>query len=99
MLPSSAPLTLQQTGLTLVRDSVFIEDKNLPYVNIVVTREDNKDAKNVKEFIESYQSSEVAKAAETIFNGGAVLGWYAVWQGRRVRKVDPVCCVNAQCFL
>ena len=35
-------------------------------MNIVVTREDNKDAENVKEFIQSYQSPEVAKAAETI---------------------------------
>jgi D-methionine transport system substrate-binding protein len=66
---------LQQTGLSPVHDSVFIEDKNSPYVNIVVTREDNKDAENVKEFIQSYQSPEVAKAAETIFNGGAVPGW------------------------
>lgn len=35
-------------------------------MNIVVTREENKDAENVKEFIQSYQSPEVAKAAETI---------------------------------
>ncbi|KAG1715848.1 hypothetical protein ID866_1291 [Astraeus odoratus] len=66
---------IQQTGLSPVHDSVFIEDKNSPYVNIVVTREDNKDAENVKAFIQSYQSPEVAKAAETIFNGGAVPGW------------------------
>ena len=66
---------LQQTGLSPVHDSVFIEDKNSPYVNIVVTREDNKDAENVKEFIQSYQSPEVAKAAETLFNGGGVPGW------------------------
>ncbi|MGG5837313.1 MULTISPECIES: lipoprotein NlpA [Enterobacteriaceae] len=66
---------LQQTGLSPVHDSVFIEDKNSPYVNIIVTREENKDAENVKEFIQSYQSPEVAKAAEKIFNGGAVPGW------------------------
>ncbi|HDU6056333.1 TPA: lipoprotein NlpA [Klebsiella quasipneumoniae subsp. similipneumoniae] len=66
---------LQQTGLSPVRDGIFIEDKNSPYVNIIVTREGNKDAENVKEFMQSYQSPEVAKAAETIFNGGAVPGW------------------------
>ena len=66
---------LQQTGLSPVRDGIFIEDKNSPYVNIIVTREDNKDAENVKEFMQSYQSPEVEKAAETIFNGGAVPGW------------------------
>lgn len=66
---------IQQTGLSPVHDSVFIEDKNSPYVNILVAREDNKDAENVKAFLQSYQSPEVAKAAETIFNGGAVPGW------------------------
>lgn len=66
---------IQQTGLSPVHDGVFIEDKNSPYVNIIVTREDNKEAENVKAFIQSYQSAEVAKAAEKIFNGGAVPGW------------------------
>lgn len=55
---------IQQTGLSPVHDSVFIEDKNSPYVNILVAREDNKNAENVKEFLQSYQSPEVAKAAE-----------------------------------
>ncbi|KNC11289.1 membrane protein [Klebsiella sp. RIT-PI-d] len=66
---------LQQTGLSPVHDSVFIEDKNSPYVNIIVAREDNKDAENVRNFVRAYQSPEVAKAAEKIFNGGAVPGW------------------------
>lgn len=66
---------LQQTGLNPVRDNVFIEDKQSPYVNIIVTREENKDAVNVQNFIKSYQSPEVAAAAEKIFNGGAVPGW------------------------
>ena len=66
---------IQQTGLNPVRDSVFIEDKQSPYVNIIVTREENKDAENVRDFIKSYQSPEVAAAADKIFNGGAVAGW------------------------
>lgn len=66
---------IQQTGMSPVRDSLFIEDKRSPYVNIIVTREDNKDAENVNAFIHAYQSPEVAKAAERIFNGGAVPGW------------------------
>ena len=64
-----------EDNVSLVPHGIFIEDKNSPYVNIIVTREDNKDAQNVKEFMQSYQSPEVAKAAETIFNGGAVPGW------------------------
>ena len=66
---------IQQTGMSPVHDSIFIEDKNSPYVNIIAAREDNKDAENVKEFIKAYQSPEVARAAERIFNGGAVPGW------------------------
>ena len=66
---------LQQTGLSPVRDGIFIEDKNSPYVNIIVAREDNKDAENVKKFVQAYQSDEVYEAANKIFNGGAVKGW------------------------
>lgn len=66
---------IQQTGLSPVHDSIFIEDKNSPYVNILVAREDNKDGENVQTFLKSYQSPEVAQAAEKIFNGGAVPGW------------------------
>ncbi|MEG0057954.1 MetQ/NlpA family ABC transporter substrate-binding protein, partial [Hafnia sp.] len=46
-----------------------------PYVNIIVTREDNKDTANVRDFVKSYESPEVAAAAQKIFNGGAVQGW------------------------
>ena len=66
---------LQQTGLSPVHDGIFIEDKNSPYVNIIVAREETNDADNVKEVMQAYQSPEVAMAAETIFNGGAVPGW------------------------
>ena len=46
-----------------------------PYVNLIVAREDNKDAENVKKFVQAYQSDEVYEAANKIFNGGAVKGW------------------------
>jgi len=42
---------------------------------MIVAREDNKDAENVKKFVQAYQSDEVADAANKIFNGGAVKGW------------------------
>ena len=66
---------IQQTGLSPLRDNLFIEDKHSPYVNIVVSRDDNRQAKNVQEFVQAYQSPEVAKAAETLFKGGAIPGW------------------------
>lgn len=64
-----------QIGLTPAKDGLFIEDKDSPYVNLLVAREDNKDAENVKKFVQAYQSDEVNEAANKIFNGGAVKGW------------------------
>ncbi|NHL57496.1 methionine ABC transporter membrane-anchored lipoprotein MetQ, partial [Staphylococcus aureus] len=54
---------------------VFVEGKGSPYVNLIVAREDNKDAENVKKFVQAYQGDEVYEAANKIFNGGAVKGW------------------------
>ncbi|WP_380184549.1 MetQ/NlpA family lipoprotein [Kalamiella sp. sgz302252] len=64
-----------QINLTPAKDGIFVEDKDSPYVNIIVSREDNKDAENVKKFVQAYQSDEVEQAADKIFNGGAVKGW------------------------
>jgi D-methionine transport system substrate-binding protein len=62
-------------GLVAKRDGLFIEDEKSPYVNIIVSRDDNKDQNNVKEFVKAYQSPEVAAAAEVAFKGGAIKGW------------------------
>lgn len=64
-----------QVNLIPTKDGLFIEDKDSPYVNIIVAREDDKDTKKVQEFVKSYQSDEVAKAADEIFRGAAVKGW------------------------
>lgn len=63
-----------QAGL-LLKDAVFAEDKESPYVNLIVTREDTKDSDKIKKFVESYQSEEVEKVAAEVFKGGAVKGW------------------------
>jgi D-methionine transport system substrate-binding protein len=64
-----------QINLTPEKDGIFVEDKDSDYVNIIVAREDNKDAENVKKFVQAYQSDEVNAAANKIFNGGTVKGW------------------------
>ncbi|WP_336734468.1 MetQ/NlpA family ABC transporter substrate-binding protein, partial [Chryseobacterium sp. VD8] len=50
-------------------------DKDSPYVNVIVSREDNKTFEKVKNFVKAYESDEVVKKAEEIFKGGAVKGW------------------------
>lgn len=61
-------------GLTL-DDGIFIEDKDSPYVNVIVSREDNKNEDKVKRFVKAFQSDEVAETADREFKGGAVKGW------------------------
>lgn len=62
-------------GLNALRDGLFVEDKSSPYVNAVVSREDNKNEDKVKNFVKAYQSEEVNQAAIKAFNGGAIKGW------------------------
>jgi len=62
-------------NLTPEKDGVFVEDKESPYVNLLVAREDNVNAENVQNFLKAYQTEEVATAASEIFQGGAVKGW------------------------
>jgi D-methionine transport system substrate-binding protein len=62
-------------NLTPQKDGVFVEDKESPYVNLIVAREDNVNAENVQNFVKAYQTDEVYNAASDIFQGGVVKGW------------------------
>jgi D-methionine transport system substrate-binding protein len=62
-------------NLTAEKDGLFVEDKESPYVNLIVAREDNVNSENVQTFVKAYQSEEVYQAALQIFKGGVVKGW------------------------
>lgn len=62
-------------NLSPEKDGLFVEDKESPYVNLIVAREDNVNAENVKNFVKAYQSDAVYEAAMEIFQGGVVKGW------------------------
>ena len=62
-------------NLTPQKDGVFVEDKESPYVNLIVSREENLNAENVQNFVNAYQTDEVYNAASDIFKGGVVKGW------------------------
>ena len=64
-----------QIGLTPNEDGLLLEDKDSPYVNLIVARQDNKDSEKVKNFVKAYQSVEVENTAERIFKGSAIKGW------------------------
>jgi D-methionine transport system substrate-binding protein len=64
-----------QAGLNADELGVLKEDKESPYVNVIVAREDNKNSEKVKNFVKAYQSIAVEKVALKAFKGGAVKGW------------------------
>ena len=64
-----------QAGLDPEKDGLFAEDKESPYVNLIVTRTDNKDDERIRKFVQAYQSPEVEEVARKIFKGNAVKGW------------------------
>jgi len=64
-----------QAGLQPSRDALFVESTDSPYVNLIVSREDNKTVEKVLQFVKAYQSAEVEKAAADQFKGGALKGW------------------------
>ncbi len=64
-----------QVGLNTTEHGVFVEDKESPYVNIIVAREDNKDSEKVQNFVKAYQTEEVYQEAVKFFKDGVVKGW------------------------
>ncbi|MCL7986527.1 methionine ABC transporter substrate-binding lipoprotein MetQ [Sphingobacterium sp. lm-10] len=64
-----------QAGLDPDKLGLFRESKDSPYVNVIVTREDNKDLDKVKRFLQAYQSNAVEQKALELFKGQAIKGW------------------------
>lgn len=64
-----------QVGLNSTEHGVFVEDKESPYVNIIVAREDNKDSEAVKNLVKAWQTEEVYQEARTHYKDGVVKGW------------------------
>lgn len=64
-----------QAGLSPDKDGIIVESKDSPYVNLVVSREDNKDDPRLQTFVKAFQTEEVFQEALRLFNGGVVKGW------------------------
>ncbi|MBF0597061.1 methionine ABC transporter substrate-binding lipoprotein MetQ [Faecalibacter rhinopitheci] len=64
-----------QAGLDATKDGIFTEDKESPYMNLVVSKEENKNDPRIKQFLQAYQSDAVEQKAKEIFKDGAIKGW------------------------
>ncbi|MDA8562022.1 MetQ/NlpA family ABC transporter substrate-binding protein [Gammaproteobacteria bacterium] len=55
--------------------SIFSENKDSPYANIIVAREDRKNDLKIKQLVKSIQSDAVLKTANILFNNQAIKAW------------------------
>lgn len=62
-------------GLLPTRDALLVEGKDSPYVNIIVSREDNKGDERILKLVKSYQTEAVEARAKELFKGSVVAGW------------------------
>lgn len=61
-----------QAGLNPTENALFMEDKNSPYINVLVTRQDNKDSEAIQKLIEALTSDEVRTFIEETYEGALV---------------------------
>jgi len=61
-----------EAKLNPVKDSLFIEDANSPYANLLVAREDNKDSPAMKKLAAALNSPDVKKFIEEKYKGAIV---------------------------
>ncbi|WP_420106131.1 MetQ/NlpA family ABC transporter substrate-binding protein [Herbaspirillum huttiense] len=61
-----------EAKLNPVKDSLFIEDANSPYANLLVAREDNKDSAAIKKLAAALNTPDVKKFIEEKYKGAVV---------------------------
>lgn len=61
-----------EAGLNPLEDALFIEDKDSPYANIVVTRADNKDDADVAKLVKALNSDKVREYIVEHYKGAIV---------------------------
>ncbi|AZK46257.1 MetQ/NlpA family ABC transporter substrate-binding protein [Paenibacillus lentus] len=61
-----------EAGLNPVNDSLFIEDKESPYTNMLVARPDNKDSDAIQKLAKALTSDEVRTFIEETYEGALI---------------------------
>ncbi|GGA34873.1 MetQ/NlpA family ABC transporter substrate-binding protein [Psychrobacillus lasiicapitis] len=62
-------------GLSPADDSIFIESKDSPFVNIIAVRTESKDEEVIQQFIDLYRSEEVKQFIEERFDKSIIPSW------------------------
>ncbi|EAM0277822.1 MetQ/NlpA family ABC transporter substrate-binding protein, partial [Campylobacter upsaliensis] len=59
-------------NLNPVKDSIFIEDKDSPYANILVVKEGKEQDPKIKALTKALQSEKIKKFIEEKYNGAVI---------------------------
>ena len=62
-------------GLSPIKDAIFHEDANSPYVNIIVVREKDANDSRIQHLVDAFHSDEVKQEAKKLFGDGAIPGF------------------------
>lgn len=62
-------------GLNPARDALFLEDKQSPYANLIVIRQNSVKKEQLLLFAKAIQSDTVKKKARELFGDGAIPAW------------------------
>lgn len=65
-------------GLIPTKDAIFLEkvdEKSEPYINIIVSREEDKDNAIYKKIVELYQQDDTKKVIEEVSKGSLITAW------------------------
>ena len=63
------------SGLKPLRDAIFIETKESPYMNLLVAKEKDANDPRIVGFVKAYQSQAVLSKAIELFEGASVAGF------------------------
>ncbi len=61
-----------QAGINPLKDAIFIEDKNSPYVNIVVVKSGNENLPKMKKLVDVLQSAAIKTYITTNYKGAVI---------------------------
>ena len=62
-------------GFTPKDDGLLVESNDSPYMNVMVSREDNKDDPRIQQLIKAYQSDAVIQKSDEMFDGSSIPSW------------------------
>ena len=61
-----------QAGFVPSKDAILLEDKNSPYVNVLVTRKKNQNNEDIKKLAKALNSEKARKFINEKYNGAVV---------------------------